>query len=96
MKKISQQALLEPWITEAATAAQEMGKYVFKAAPDANKREIKKAVEEAYKVKVTAVNTVNIPKKMRNYGRTPGWKSGFKKAIVSLKKGDSISFFEGK
>lgn len=94
--KNNQQILIEPWITEAATAAQEMGKYIFKVAPESNKQQIKKAVEEAYKVKVTAVNTVNIPKKLRNYGRTPGWKSGFKKAIVTLKKGDSISFFEGK
>lgn len=94
--KNNQQILIEPWITEAATAAQEIGKYIFKAAPESNKQQIKKAVEEAYKVKVTAVNTVNIPKKSRNYGRTPGWKSGFKKAIVTLKKGDSISFFEGK
>lgn len=94
--KNNQQILIEPWITEAATAAQEMGKYVFKAAPGASKQQIKKAVEEAYKVKVMAVNTVNIPKKLRNYGKTPGWKSGFKKAVATLKKGDSISFFEGK
>lgn len=94
--KNNQQILLEPWITEAATAAQELGKYVFRAAPESNKQQIKKAVEEAYNVKVIAVNTINIPKKFRNYGRTPGWKAGFKKAIVTLKKGDSISFFEGK
>lgn len=92
----NQQILIEPWITEAATVAQEMGKYVFKVSPDSNKQQIRKAVEEAYKVKVTAVNTVNIPKKMRNYGRTPGWKAGFKKAVVTLKKGESISFFENK
>lgn len=92
----NQQILIEPWITEAATMAQEIGKYVFKVSPDSNKQEIKKAAEEAYKVKVVAVNIVNIPKKARNYGRTPGWKSGFKKAIVTLKKGDSISFFENK
>lgn len=87
--------LTEPWITEASTAAQETGKYVFRVARDSNKQQIKKAVESAYKVSVVSVNTVKIPKKFRNYGKTPGWKPGFRKAVVTLKKGDSIQLFEG-
>lgn len=89
------QILIEPWITEATTVAQELNKYVFKVAPDATKRQIKKAVSDLYKVTVMSVNTVKIPKKFRSYGRTPGWKSGFKKAVVTLKKGDSIQLFAG-
>jgi large subunit ribosomal protein L23 len=87
--------LLSPWITEASTAAMELNKYVFKVDPKANKNQIKKAVEDLYKVKVTSVNTVKVVKKFRNYGRTPGWKSGFKKAIVTVKEGDKIELFEG-
>lgn len=91
----NQQILIEPWITEASTVAQEIGKYVFKVALNATKLQIKKSVADLYKVTVISVNTVKMPKKFRNYGRTPGWKSGFKKAVVTLKKGDSIQLFEG-
>jgi large subunit ribosomal protein L23 len=87
--------LLSPWITEAATAAMEQNKYIFKVDPQANKSQIKKAIEDLYKVKVISVNTVKITKKFRNYGKTPGWKSGFKKAIVTVKEGDKIELFEG-
>ena len=87
--------LLSPWITEASTAAIELNKYVFKVDPGANKNQIKRAIEDLYKVKVISVNTVKISKKFRNYGRTPGWKAGFKKAIVTLKAGDKIELFEG-
>lgn len=87
--------LVEPWITEASTTAMELNKYVFRVDSNAGKQEIKKAVEELYNVKVTGVNTISIPRKFKNYGRTPGWKSGFKKAIVSLRAGDKIELFEG-
>lgn len=88
--------LIEPWITENTTAMLELNKYVFKIAPKATKKEVRKSVENLYKVKVAAVNTVKIPKKFRMQGKTQGWKSGFKKAIVTLKEGDKIEFFEGK
>lgn len=87
--------LISPWITEASTAAMELNKYIFKVDPKANKSQIKKAIEDLYKVKVISVNTVRISKKFRNYGKTPGWKSGFKKAIVTVKAGDKIELFEG-
>lgn len=92
---IAHKVLVEPLITEAATAAMEMNKYSFKVAPDARKEQIKAAIEGLYKVKVLSVNTVNNHRKFRNYGRTPGWKAGFKKAIVTLKAGDSIELFKG-
>lgn len=87
--------LAEPLITEAATLAMEMNKYTFKVSKNSGKQEIKKAIENLYKVKVISVNTVNIPRKKRNYGRTPGWKTGFKKAIVTIKEGDKIELFKG-
>mgnify|MGYP001276991739 CR=1 FL=1 len=87
--------LISPWITEASTAAAELNKYIFKVDPKANKKQIKKAIEDLYKVKVLSVNTIKIAKKFRNYGKTPGWKPGFKKAIVTVKAGDKIELFEG-
>jgi large subunit ribosomal protein L23 len=93
---ITSQVLIEPWITESTTAMLELNKYVFKIAPKAGKKEAKKAVESLYKVKVEAINTIKIPRKFRIQGRKQGWKAGFKKAIVTLKEGDKIEFFESK
>lgn len=92
---IASSVLIEPWITEASTAAVELNKYIFKVSPDSAKGQIRQAVEELYKVKVTAVNMIKLPRKARNYGRTPGFKTGIKKAIVTLKAGDKIELFEG-
>lgn len=88
-------ALLRPVITEAATAAMALNKYIFEVSAKATKKEIVKAVEELYKVTVEKINTVSLPKKRKQYGRTPGWKSGKKKAVVTLKAGDKIELFEG-
>lgn len=87
--------LVEPLITEASTAAMELNKYVFKVAADSSKAQVKKAIQDLYKVKVLSVNTVKIPRKFRKYGKTPGWKAGFKKAVVTLKEGDKIELFKG-
>jgi len=92
---IAYRILIEPVITEAATIAVEMNKYMFKVAKDANKTQIKKAIEDLYKVKVVSVNTLNNHRKAVNYGRTPGFKAGSKKAIVTVKEGDSIELFKG-
>ena len=71
-----------------------LNKYVFKVSFDANKTEIKKAIEKMYNVKVEKVNIIHIPGKKRRLGRIEGWrkglKRGFKKAIVTLRKGDKI------
>ncbi|HPN96435.1 MAG TPA: 50S ribosomal protein L23 [Candidatus Moranbacteria bacterium] len=91
---IAYRVLMEPWITEAATMMVENNKYVFKVAPKATKGEIKKSIEDLYGVNVAAINTVNIPRKKRIRGRSLGFKSGFKKAIVTLKEGDKIDIFE--
>jgi large subunit ribosomal protein L23 len=92
--KIAYKVLIEPWVTESTTLIMELNKYVFKVSPRANKQEIKKSIEEVYGVTVEKVNTINVPRKLRVQGRTKGWKSGFKKAIVSLKEGDKIDFYE--
>ena len=87
--------LQQPLITEKDTLLQAQGKYAFKVAGQANKHQIKQAVEKAFNVKVTAVNVATVPGKKRRIGRrlvmTPSWK----KALVTLKPGDKIELFEG-
>jgi len=89
------EVLSRPVITEKNTDLQAQGKYAFEVAGDANKRQIKQAVEKAFNVKVKAVNVLTVPGKRRRVGRrivlTPSWK----KAIVTLQPGDKIGFFEG-
>lgn len=86
--------LLKPWITEAATNLAQFNKYVFLVSQRSDKKKIAQAVESLYKVTVEAVNVVKMPKKKRIYGKTSGWKAGFKKALVTLKKGDQIDLFK--
>lgn len=89
--------LLKPLVTEKATKAKEESNQVlFYVAPSANKIEIKAAVEEAFKVKVTEVNVVRRrPLKRTRHGRVSGHIPGYKKAYVTLAEGDKIEFFEG-
>lgn len=82
--------LLSPLTTEKATSGQSLNKYIFKVAPKANKIDIIKAVSKIYNVKAVSANIINIPKKARQVGKTRGFKSGYKKAIVTLAKGQSI------
>jgi len=86
--------LLKPWITESSTNLVQLNKYVFLVSRNSNKQKIARAVEGLYKVTVEAVNIINMPKKKRVYGKTSGWKAGFKKATVTLKKGDKIDLFK--
>ncbi|MBI5529939.1 MAG: 50S ribosomal protein L23 [Candidatus Doudnabacteria bacterium] len=82
--------LVSPRISEKAGHLVKLNKYVFKVGMGANKVEVKKAVEDAYKVKVLQVNMVINRGKQRNFGQRSGRTSSFKKAIVTLKKGDKI------
>lgn len=82
--------LQEPHITEKATDLSKENKYVFKVFPRANKIEVKKVIESLYNVDVLDVRIVNIPSKKRRLGRTQGWRKGYKKAIIKLKKGQKI------
>lgn len=83
-------SIIRPRISEKAAKLAQSGKYVFLVKKAANKIEVKKAVEKNYKVHVTQVNIVNNQEKAVNFGRTAGYRSSFKKAIVSLRKGESI------
>ena len=89
------EVLRHPSITEKNTALQAQGKYAFKVASEANKHQIKQAVEKAFNVKVTAVNVMKVPGKMRRIGRRQVLTSSWKKAVVTLKPGDKIELFEG-
>ena len=87
--------LNRPLVTEKNSALQAQGKYAFKVAEEANKEQIKQAVEKAFKVTVTGVNVMTVAgKRRRMRGRevmSPSWK----KALVTLKPGDKIELFEG-
>ena len=90
------EVLRKPVITEKSTILQERGKYVFKIALRANKPQVREAVERAFEVKVKAVNIVNIPGEVRRLGAGRPFKSStVKKAIVTLRPGNSIQIFEG-
>ena len=91
--------IIKPIVTEKQTAITDKfpNRYGFRVSPDANKLEIKKAVEEMYGVTVESVNTMNYAgKKKSRYtksGSINGKTSAFKKAIVTLKEGETIDFF---
>ncbi len=97
MKKI-QDVIIRPLVTERSTLLKEKGKYSFEVHPDATKPEIKNAVELIFKkekVEVVKVNTLNIPAKVRRVGRFVSKPFRWKRAIVTLKPGQKIEFFEG-
>ena len=90
--------LIKPIVTEKSTKSTEkLGRYAFRVNKDANKLEIKKAVESTYNVQVENVNTtVNVGKKkvrQTTKGIALGMKPSYKKAYVTLKKGESIDFY---
>jgi len=84
------QVLKRPHISEKATNLLESNQYVFEVFPRANKNEIKKAIENVYKVNVLSVKIINNPAKRRRLGRISGWRKGYKKAIVKIKEGQKI------
>ncbi len=82
--------LKSPHVSEKATDLAEKSKYVFKVFPEANKTEIKKAVKNLYGVDVLSVNIIKIPPKKRRLGKISGFKKGYKKAIIKIKKGQKL------
>jgi len=86
--------LKNPRVSEKSALLTEANQYVFNVFPKANKIEIKRAVEKLYNVTVERVRVINIPPKKRRLGRTEGFrkglKTGYRKAIVALKKGQTI------
>ena len=82
--------IIAPVITEKSMANRQNNVYTFKVAKDATKTDIRKAVEEAFKVSVKSVNTLNTKSKRRRVGRYSGRTKTYKKAIVTLESGSSI------
>ncbi|MBK1625449.1 MULTISPECIES: 50S ribosomal protein L23 [Afifella] len=87
--------ILSPVITEKSTFASENNQVVFKVKKDATKPEIRAAVEELFKVKVTAVNTLLRKGKTKRFRGIKGRQGDFKKAIVTLQEGHSIDVTTG-
>ena len=88
--------VVRPIITEKSSLLKDTGnQYVFEVQRDANKIEIKKAVEKLFKVKVVSVNISNSEGKKKKVGRFAGKKPDWKKAIVKLNPKDKITIFEG-
>ncbi len=87
--------LKKPIVSERSMDLLEQNKYSFYVDPNANKIEIKHAVQELFNVSVTDVNTMNLKGKTKRMGRYVGRTANRKKAIVTLKDGDKIEIFEG-
>ena len=96
MSKHHKYAILKrPLVTEKSTLMQDDGRYVFEVAKTATKLEIKEAVQESFGVTVIKVNTMNVKGKMKRIGPRFSQKRSWKKAVVSVAPGDSITLFEG-
>src|SRR3989344_1053372 len=78
------------YVSEKASTGITMNQYIFRVFDRANKSEVKKEVAKLFNVKVKQVRMLNMPKKRRDLGKHPGFKSGFKKAIVVLEEGYAI------
>ena len=94
-ENIAHRIILEPIISEKSTTLGAENKYVFKVSQNSGKFQIKEAIEGYYGVGVIGVNTIKIHPKKRIHGRTIGYKKGYKKAIVTLRQGDTIGVTEG-
>ena len=90
-------ALRRPVVTEKSTLLQESRKYVFEIHPQATKSEVREAVERAFEVTVESVNTIKTKPTIKRFGASgrPARVGGAKKAIVTLKPGETIQIFEG-
>jgi len=87
--------IIRPLVTEKTMAGSAQNKYTFQVDPNANKIEIEQAVHQIFNVTVEKVNTLRVRGKTRRLGRFPeGRKPAWKKAIVTLKQGDTIQIFE--
>ncbi len=87
--------ILSPFVTEKSTNLSEQNKIVFKVPSKANKKNLKNNIEKIFKVNVIKINTINIKGKTKLVRNKKAYKSGYKKAIVTLKKGQSIDLATG-
>jgi len=89
------QILLAPVVTEKSYELIDQHKYSFRVHPDAHKTQVRQAVEELFEVHVESVNILKVQPKPKRRGTIKGTKQGWKKAIVQLRPGHTIEFFEG-
>lgn len=98
MSLIAHEVIVRPVISEKSMDESQRGKYTFAVHDDANKIQIKAAIEELFKVQVTQVNLVSVKAKEKRGGmrrsRVTGWTKPWRKAIVTLAPGQKIEFFE--
>ena len=87
--------IVSPNVTEKSTTMSEFNKVVFKVDKNANKKSIKKTIEKIFKVKVVKINTINMRRKSKLVRNKKAYISGYKKAIITLKKGQSIDLSTG-
>jgi large subunit ribosomal protein L23 len=88
--------LRRPIVTEKSTHQGEIGnKVVFEILPKATKNDVKLAMKEVFSVVVEKVNIINLPAKTKRFKGTIGHRSGTKKAIITLKAGETLNFFDG-
>ncbi len=96
MERLAQDIIVRPIITENSMEGIANRKYTFKVTNFANKIEIKKAVEQLFGVKVEKVNTISVKGKKKRMGRSEGYTSDWKKAVVTLTSDSkTIEFFDG-
>ncbi|MCG3174451.1 MAG: 50S ribosomal protein L23 [Myxococcota bacterium] len=88
--------IIRPVLTEKSLRGNAAGKYVFEVAPSANKVQIKAAVEKLFSVNVESVSTLVLRGKVKRIGRFMGQKPNRKRAVVTLKSGQSIQIYEAK
>ncbi|MDD5341611.1 MAG: 50S ribosomal protein L23 [Patescibacteria group bacterium] len=93
--KNAYRVLVAPIVTEKATDLVSKNKYAFEVTKESNKVEIKKAIKNVYGFEPVSVRIVNVRGKDVSYGRMSGKRKSWKKAIVTLKKGDKIEIYEG-
>jgi large subunit ribosomal protein L23 len=89
------QILLAPIVSEKSYAGTSVGKYTFRVHEDAHRTQVRQAVEQLFDVQVARVNMIKVQPKPKRRGTIKGTKQGWKKAIVQLKPGQTIEFFEG-
>ena len=96
MKKFNHlDTIISPTVTEKATSLSEFNKIVFKVNRGASKKAIKRSIEKIFKVNVIKINTINLKGKTKLVRNKKSFKSGYKKAIITLKKGQSIDLATG-
>ena len=90
---LATEVIIRPVVTERSFKLMEENKYTFEVAKNANKYQIRDAVEELFDVHVTSVNTMNVKGKPKSLGRNSGYTRSWKKAIVTVADGDTIEIF---